>query len=225
MTKDYLDVSYSVQRTPFTNYPSQLASYLANKYQFETKSKILEVGAGRCEVLSNLKQIGMECIAADISPVSKEYSENFGIEFYLLQNDNKLPFDNDSVDIIYTKSLIEHIDDPLVLVSEFMRVLKPGGKLLCLTPDWESNMKIFYDDITHVKPFTKKSLEQLFEMVGLNEISVKVFRQLPSTWNNRAIESLSIMIRPFVHRRAKMKFLRWSRELMLIAYGEKSVKE
>jgi ubiquinone/menaquinone biosynthesis C-methylase UbiE len=126
------------------------------------------------------------------------------------------------MDIIYTKSLIEHIIEPTALIVEFKRVLKPGGKLLCLTPDWESNMKIFYDDITHVKPFTRNSLEQLFEMTEFKNIKIEILRQIPSSWNNKIIEISSKIIRPFVHRRAKNKFLRWSRELMLIGYGEKN---
>jgi hypothetical protein len=108
------------------------------------------------------------------------------------------------------------------LIVEFKRVLKPGGRLLCLTPDWESNMKIFYDDITHVKPFTRKSLEQLFEMTEFKNIRIEILRQIPSSWNYKIIEIFSKIIRPFVHRRAKNKFLRWSRELMLIGYGEKN---
>jgi ubiquinone/menaquinone biosynthesis C-methylase UbiE len=218
---DYLNVSYSVQRTPFTDYPSKLALHLFKKFNFKTKMTVLEVGAGRCEVLKGFKDLGLNCIAADISLVCKEYADNSGIDFALLKNDNKLPFENDSIDIIYTKSLIEHILEPTALIMEFVRVLKPGGKLLCLTPDWESNMKIFYDDVTHVKPFTRLSLEQLFEMGGLKNISTEILRQLPSVWSSKSIEVISKIVRPFVHRSAKTKFLRWSRELMLIGYGEK----
>jgi ubiquinone/menaquinone biosynthesis C-methylase UbiE len=219
--KDYLNVSYSAQRTPFTDYPSKLALHLFQKFKFDTTITVLEVGAGRCEVLKGFKDLGLNCIAADISLVCKEYADNLGIDFVLLKNDNKLPFENNSIEIIYTKSLIEHIFDPTALITEFVRVLKPGGKLLCLTPDWESNMKIFYDDVTHVKPFTHLSIEQLFEMGGLKNISTEILRQLPSVWSSKSIEVISKIIKPFVHRRAKTKFLRWSRELMLIGYGEK----
>ncbi len=220
--KDYLDVSYSREKTPFTDYPSKLANHLFKKFRFKNNMKVLEVGAGRCEVLKNFKNLGLFCVAADISPVSKKYADNAGIDFFLLKNDNKLPFEDNSMDIIYTKSLIEHIIEPTALIVEFKRVLKPGGKLLCLTPDWESNMKIFYDDITHVKPFTRNSLEQLFEMTEFKNIKIEILRQIPSSWNNKIIEISSKIIRPFVHRRAKNKFLRWSRELMLIGYGEKN---
>lgn len=220
--KDYLDVSYSREKTPFTDYPSKLAHHLFKKFGFKTNMKVLEVGAGRCEILKNFKNLGLFCVAADISPVSKKYADSAGIDFFLLKNDNKLPFEDNSMDIIYTKSLIEHIVEPTALIVEFKRVLKPGGRLLCLTPDWESNMKIFYDDITHVKPFTRKSLEQLFEMTEFKNIRIEILRQIPSSWNNKIIEIFSKIIRPFVHRRAKNKFLRWSRELMLIGYGEKN---
>ena len=46
-------------------------------------------------------------------------------------------------------------------MKESWRVLKPGGRLIALTPDWKSQMKTFYNDYTHVRPYTVDSLGDL----------------------------------------------------------------
>lgn len=48
-----------------------------------------------------------------------------------------LPYKNNSVDFIYNEHFIEHltIQECMVVLSEFYRVLKPGGVLRISTPD------------------------------------------------------------------------------------------
>jgi SAM-dependent methyltransferase len=48
---------------------------------------------------------------------------------------SRLPFADASFDLIHCRWVIEHIEEPLRTFSEFARILKPGGKLLALTPN------------------------------------------------------------------------------------------
>lgn len=68
--------------------------------------------------------------------------ENIPFKYVNLEN-GKLPYKNEIFDVVYSKSVIEHMLDPLSFVTESFRVLKPGGILLILTPDWEANYKTF----------------------------------------------------------------------------------
>ena len=106
-------------------------------------------------------------------------------------------------------------------MNEVYRVLKPGGLIITLVPDWESCYKIYYDDYTHKTPFTFLSFKHAIEMSGFNDVSVEKFRQLPIIWKYPYLKYLSIVISPFVPVRTKNKFLRWSRELMLVSVGRK----
>jgi predicted SAM-dependent methyltransferase len=49
----------------------------------------------------------------------------------------KLPFKNDTLDWLYNSHLIEDFtyNDQIPMVQEWLRVLKPGGRLLILAPD------------------------------------------------------------------------------------------
>ena len=49
---------------------------------------------------------------------------------------------------------MEHLVNPENYLKEAYRILKPGGKIISLIPDWEANYKIYYDDHTHKTPFT-----------------------------------------------------------------------
>lgn len=45
-----------------------------------------------------------------------------------------LPFDNGSFDCVLCTEVLEHVEEPSRLVSEMLRVLKPGGTLLATIP-------------------------------------------------------------------------------------------
>ena len=46
------------------------------------------------------------------------------------------PFEDSSLDAVFSHALIEHLKEPVKAVAEFRRVLKPGGMLGVCTPDW-----------------------------------------------------------------------------------------
>lgn len=54
-----------------------------------------------------------------------------------LRLDPSFPIDDDSLDLVFSSHVIEHVDDDTVagLLSETKRVLKPGGLLRLATPD------------------------------------------------------------------------------------------
>lgn len=46
-----------------------------------------------------------------------------------------LPLRDASVDIVVSRSVVEHLEDPVAVFSEVARVLKPGGRLIFTTPN------------------------------------------------------------------------------------------
>ena len=134
---------------------------------------------------------------------------------------DKWPFPDNYFDCIYSTSLMEHLEYPQKYLYEAKRVLKPGGKILCLIPDWEANYQIYYDDHTHVKPFTRVSLRDILRMTDYKSINVYRFRQLPITWKYPLINIICYLISLIVPHRSNIKFFRWSKELMLIGCAEK----
>ena len=220
MTENYLSTVYDEESHPYGTYPEKLCSYLYKTFDFKEGMKMLEPGCGRGEFLNNFQNLGLDVIGIDVSPEALKYNNNFEVKLCDIEKE-KLPFEDNSIDIIYSKSFIEHLHYPEKYLEEAYRVLKPNGIFLTLTPDWESNYKIFFDDFTHRTPFTINSLEDSYKMFGFKDIRVFKFRQLPIVWKFPVLNYFCSLISPFIPIRSKIKFLRWSRELMLIGVGKK----
>ena len=49
---------------------------------------------------------------------------------------NILPYENEMFDVIFSTFVIEHSTNPAALLTECKRILKIGGKLMILCPDF-----------------------------------------------------------------------------------------
>lgn len=217
---DYLKVVYNEKDRPYTSYPEKLCTYLFNTFNMRSGLKFLEAGCGRGDFLRNFKKLGLDVAGIDISSSSVEFCEGISIKVCDVEN-QMIPYPDETFDVVYSKSLIEHFYYPERYMKEAYRVLKPGGMMLTLAPDWESNYKIYFDDFTHRTPFTAVSLEDIYKIFCFEEVNVYKFRQLPIVWKFPVLNIVCSLIAPLVPVRTKTKFFRWSRELMLVGYGRK----
>ena len=226
--QDYVSVVYDESRTPRTNYPFKLAISLCNRFELRKGEKFLEIGCGRGEFLDSFHKLGLDCYGVDLSEYSAENLKTFKVEKVDVSKDN-LPYKDNSFDVIYHKSLIEHLYSPDNLMKETYRTLKPGGRVIILTPDWVSQMKVFYEDFTHSRPYDINSLRDLLKVYGFSEVQSELFYQLPVLWYHPGLKILShflriIMSTQTARRLTKMtgiKFFRWSVELMVLGTGVK----
>jgi len=111
-----------------------------------------------------------DAIGVDIQKVPKP--ENYKKIYRLNLNKDKLPFKNNSFDTIIAGDVIEHLENPYLLLKECNRVLRHNGKLIITTPNpvyfWVVIKSIF------CKMPKKESLQEvhlynwtIFEMVNL----------------------------------------------------------
>lgn len=68
---------------------------------------------------------------------------------YLQIIDNKIPLDNNSVDLVTSFMAIHHFDDPSFEISEIRRVLKPGGHLFIREHDVNTPQFVDFLDRMH----------------------------------------------------------------------------
>lgn len=218
---DYLKVVYDTKSHPQTSYPGKLCSFLFHTFEMEKGQTFLEPGCGRGEFLDEFRKLGLECNGIDLSEYSGSMCPGVEVKKKVDLENDIWPFPDNYFDIIYNKSLMEHLRNPDKFLAEARRVLKPGGKIICLIPDWESNYKTYFDDFTHRTPFTSVSLNDIYQITDFQNIKVFKFRQLPIVWRYPILNLFCKFISPFIPVRTQNKFLRWSRELMLIGYAEK----
>ena len=135
---------------------------------------------------------------------------------------------------MFSKSVIEHIQDPHNFLKATHDSLKAGGKAAIMTPSWEyTYWGPFYVDNTHVSPYTSYSLKAALEMQGFKNVKVMYFYQLPFLWKFPWLKVFVKMIAklpipyspyndvPWKTSRWLNKLVRFSKEVMLLAIAEK----
>jgi ubiquinone/menaquinone biosynthesis C-methylase UbiE len=223
---NYVDVIYNLSSKPFTNYRAKLINYLIKKYKLVKNSSLLELGCGRGEFLKEFIDQGMIGYGVDISDYAKSYYKDGKILLCDLSK-QKLPFSDNFFDIIYSKSFIEHFYYPEVIFEEAYRVLKPSSIIITPTSEWNYIYKSFYEDYSHRTPSTKISLQDIHLITNFNNVKVESFKQLPILWKKSyyiyIIKLLSFLTRVLMpdYFRLKIKWIRFSKEIMLLSSGYK----
>ena len=222
----YLETIYDVKNTPFTDYPGKLIKHLYKKCNMKKDQKILELGCGRGEFLNEFVNCGLEGHGVDLSDYSEKFFSKLKFKKVDMANE-KLPYEDNYFDVIYSKSVIEHFYFPEKLFQEAYRVLKPGGTIITLTPEWKYIYKSFYEDFTHRVPFTKISLRDIHAIHKFKNIKIESFIQLPILFNENIISYIFLVLSHLTrimvpeYFRMKNKWIRFSKEIMLLSIAKK----
>lgn len=217
---NYLDVRYSESARPYTAYPAKLTEHLTDEYLAGYRgSKLLDLGCGRGEFLHGFARQGFDALGVDRSrPSQPKFSEPVIDHDY---EKSGLPFTDGQFSVLFSKSVFEHITDISALLGECHRVLSPAGRMVALVPDWTAQWRHFYDDWTHVRPFTLNGLRECIASHGFQVREARRFRQLPLLWDRPYLRPLAdaaaLLPSPF----KKSTFVRFSKEWMLLVVADK----
>jgi len=84
----------------------------------------------------------------------------------------ELPIEDETIDTIIARHILEHCIDPVTTLSVWKRKLKKGGRLIISVPD-ESYVDSIPMNPEHVHAFTVDSLKALGEVLGLTYVGHK----------------------------------------------------
>ncbi len=126
---------------------------------FAPSARLLDVGCGTGWIADHFA----DYTGVDGSPdaVAAAAARNRNVSLHDVGR--PLPFDDASFDGVVLKDLLEHVADPVAVVRETLRVLRPGGRVFASSPDAQ---RWVWDDYTHRRPFTRKSFRLLFADQG-----------------------------------------------------------
>jgi ubiquinone/menaquinone biosynthesis C-methylase UbiE len=98
---------------------------------------VLEAGCGIATDGAELIRAGARYTGLDFSPTALDLAgqrlESEGLAATLVEGTvTKLPFPDESFDLVYSNGVIHHIPDTEQAVSEFHRVLRPGGTAIVM---------------------------------------------------------------------------------------------
>ena len=228
----YLKTVYSEERRPQSDYTDKLALYLRDLY-YHDNGRLLDIGCGRGDMLRSFAKAGFLVKGLDISPDVAQYCTPFEARVANLEVD-PLPFSLGEFDYVFSKSVIEHMADPMRLIETAYDALAPGGIAVIITPSWVHHAwGPFFLDYTHVTPFTAPSLKDAMLFGQFEDVEVVNFRQLPVFWKYPKLlfplwlfSKLPLPYKPmyqmnFDWPRNFNKFIRFSKEIMLLGIGYK----
>ena len=101
-----------------------------------SESVVLDIGCGRDTFGESVYKIARRRVGIDLEEYAKENTTMD--EVHVLHPNDKLPFENESFDIVTAQWVFEHIDLPDQFSEELLRVLKPGGAIIFMTPNSRS---------------------------------------------------------------------------------------
>jgi SAM-dependent methyltransferase len=218
---NYLDVHYGEADKPYTEYPGLLTAYLAERFLMPARGRrLLDLGSGRGEFLHGFARAGFDAVGVDRSrPAQPRFTEPVVVADYEKEG---LPFATAEMGVVFNKSVLEHLHDVSGVLRECHRVLAPGGVLISLVPDWRAQWRHFYDDWTHVRPFTLRGLTTCVESHGFRVHTAERFRQLPLLWKHPYLSPLAgaAALLPEICKRHK--FVRFSKEWMLLVVATRA---
>ena len=90
-------------------------------------NQILEVGCGYGFASLFVSQSGKQVSAVDVEDVRYPAVKESGVKFSVGDACQRLPFRDNSFDLIYSINAVEHFPDPEKAISEIIRVTRPGG--------------------------------------------------------------------------------------------------
>jgi len=173
---------------------STLCKYYFSNY-ISKESTVLELGAGWCDFINNI-----DCkkrIAVD-QWTGLTQCANDDVEVHV-NSVTKMPFlDSESVDIVFASNLVEHLtrDEFKSMIQECERILKSGGRIILLQPNFRYSYKNYFDDYTHISIWTDIGIMNYMESLGWESI-LHMGKFLPLTVKSRLPVS-KLLIRAYL---------------------------
>ena len=136
--------------------------------------RVLDVGCGTGFATEGLLEHTTDVHGLDQSPHQLEHAwRKFGkhgaVRFYF-GDAERLPFADDTFDVVWSSGSIEYWPDPIAALRECRRVAKPGGEVLIVGPNHPDStiagaladaMMLFYDESEADRMFAAAGFEEV----------------------------------------------------------------
>jgi ubiquinone/menaquinone biosynthesis C-methylase UbiE len=157
------------------------------------RPRVLDAGCGTGGLMQAIEKAAgsTKVVGVDVSAVGLGLAKNYGHRQLARASIERMPFRDETFDVVVSADVLCHVTvlDDARAVTEFARVLKPGGFVLLNLPA-HSWMHGAHDVITHtVRRFTRDDVRRMAKAAGL------VVEQ--STWWNCALFPVAMAWRPF----------------------------
>lgn len=132
----------------------------------------------------------------EVQEAQVEEFQSLGIDLrrYDIETDERLPFEDASLDVVTILAVVEHLDRPILarLCGEAHRVLKPGGQFIATTPaSWTGPILTMLAKLgllskeeieEHRELLTRREMEELLRAGGFERVRSGLFELGLNSW-------------------------------------------
>jgi O-antigen chain-terminating methyltransferase len=161
----------------FMGYPTAELTrrYAPYAKRFAPGSKVLDIGFGRGEFLRLLSERGVQGQGIDQDEGMVQFGRDQGLSVEVAEAHEYLAACSDHFDGIFAAHVIEHMPAEQMqdLVHSAVSALRPGGRLLLVTPSPHNlNVQLyeFWTDLQHVRFYSPDVMRWVLHDAGLREL-------------------------------------------------------
>jgi SAM-dependent methyltransferase len=168
---------------------------------FAGAGPVLDVGCGRGEFLELCREAGIEARGIDVDPAMVARCREAGLAVEQADAIAYLDAEPDGgLGAIFCAQVIEHVSPEalVALVRLAHRKLRPGGVLLCETPNPASLTVFsgaFYVDLSHIKPIHPEAARFVLEAAGFRDVEIRYVNPVPPDGKLQPLEPFWYMRR------------------------------
>jgi len=159
---------------PLFIHPSALNYILPHQ---DNKQKLLDVGAGWGDFISQALAMGWECEALDFSPAVKRIGEKHGIVTYTGALEDMVDKLAPPYDLISFNNCVEHLSNPIKVLTLAKGLLNTNGILRIQIPMWNGLMTFLLNKYwfnldlpRHRWHFRVKDIKRLCHTIGYKHV-------------------------------------------------------
>jgi SAM-dependent methyltransferase len=144
-------------------------------------STYVEIGCGDALLTKAVATHVEAAFGVDVTERLVETDRPNSFQFALSDGIN-IPLSDNTADLVYSNQLMEHLhpEDAAAQLMEIFRILKPGGRYICVTPNrltGPHDISVYFGYEPkgfHLREYDHRSLARLFRAAGFKRVSALV---------------------------------------------------
>jgi SAM-dependent methyltransferase len=163
-----IDTAIYTGRYPYLKYRRNVWKEIVRYVQGDVPKvdTLIELGAGYCDFINQFPS--RTKIGYELNPDMREFAD-VTVDLRIEDAVALRGIASNSVDLVFASNFLEHLDEPAhtLLLPRLRDVLKPGGRLILIQPNYDRCRSHYFDDETHQTVFSDKSMRTFLDSYGL----------------------------------------------------------